>query len=193
MRWLHIYLSMFSFVALLFFAVTGVTLNHPDWFYDGAERTRDVEGELPLGLLGGDAPRTAEGMEVDRLGLVEALRSRHQVRGALAELRIDEYECSVAFKGPGYAADALVDRETGAYELTETLHGFVAIINDLHKGRDSGSGWSWLIDVSAILMVLVSVTGLLLLLFLRHRRVSGLVVTLVGGVVVVAVWWLAVP
>ena len=39
MRWLHIYLSMFSLAVVLFFSVTGITLNHPDWFYSAAERT----------------------------------------------------------------------------------------------------------------------------------------------------------
>ncbi len=29
-RWLHIYVSMTSFVIVFFFAVTGWTLNHPD-------------------------------------------------------------------------------------------------------------------------------------------------------------------
>ena len=32
-RWLHIYLSLISFGAILFFSVTGLTLNHPDWFF----------------------------------------------------------------------------------------------------------------------------------------------------------------
>ena len=31
-RWLHIYLSMVSFAILFFFAVTGITLNHAEWF-----------------------------------------------------------------------------------------------------------------------------------------------------------------
>ena len=39
-RWLHVYLSMFSFAVLMFFAVTGLTLNHANWF-DGQERTRN--------------------------------------------------------------------------------------------------------------------------------------------------------
>ena len=30
MRWLHIYLSMFGLAAVLFFSVTGITLNHPN-------------------------------------------------------------------------------------------------------------------------------------------------------------------
>ena len=32
-RWLHIYTSMFGLAAILFFSVTGLTLNHPDWFF----------------------------------------------------------------------------------------------------------------------------------------------------------------
>jgi len=39
-----------------------------------------------------------------------------------------------------------LDRATGAYDLTEPRMGFVALMNDLHKGRDSGRVWSWVID-----------------------------------------------
>ena len=66
----------------------------------------------------------------------------------------------MTFKGPGYAADAFIDRETGHYTVTQSYHGLVAILNDLHKGRDTGPAWSILIDVSAILLTLISLTGL---------------------------------
>ena len=46
MRWLHIYLSMFGLAVVLFFSVTGITLNHPDWFFGGAQSSREAEGEL---------------------------------------------------------------------------------------------------------------------------------------------------
>ena len=42
------------------------------------------------------------------------------------------------------------------YELTESRHGLVAIANDLHKGRDTGDIWKWLIDVSALLLTVES-------------------------------------
>ena len=45
MRWIHIYLSMFGLAAVLFFGVTGLTLNHPEWFLDGAGRTVRAEGQ----------------------------------------------------------------------------------------------------------------------------------------------------
>lgn len=31
-RMLHAYFSAFAFLALIFFSITGVMLNHPDWF-----------------------------------------------------------------------------------------------------------------------------------------------------------------
>lgn len=40
--------------------------------------------------------------------------------------------------------------------------GFGAVINDLHKGRDSGDTWQWLIDISAVLLAFVSLTGYLI-------------------------------
>jgi hypothetical protein len=30
--WLHVYVSVFGLAAVLFFSVTGLTLNHPGWF-----------------------------------------------------------------------------------------------------------------------------------------------------------------
>ena len=30
-RWLHIYASVLGLGAVLFFSITGLTLNHPDW------------------------------------------------------------------------------------------------------------------------------------------------------------------
>ena len=59
-------------------------------------------------------------------------------------------------KGPGSTADAVVERRTGTYELTESRHGLVAMANDLHKGRDTGDIWKWLIDVSALLLTVES-------------------------------------
>jgi hypothetical protein len=199
MRWTHIYLSMLSMAALLFFAVTGITLNHPTWFFGETERSVQVRGQVKPQWLNVADPRADSGGEADparavaKLEVVEHLRKTHGVRGALVEFRTDQRECMVTFKGPGYAADAFIDRATGRYDLTETAHGFVAIINDLHKGRDSGKAWSVLIDVSAVFMTLVALTGLVLLFYIKRRRRSGLVTALVGTVAVALVFWFWVP
>jgi uncharacterized protein len=77
--------------------------------------------------------------------------------------------------------------------MTELRLGVFAVLNDLHKGRDSGKGWGWLIDISADLLTLVSLTGLLMLLFLKKRRLSGLIITVVGVIICYMVYLIFVP
>ncbi len=183
-RWLHIYLSMASFGILLFFAVTGLTLNHTEWMA-GQQRTVQAKGTVKLDWVKTD--------HISKLEVVEHLRNAHQIRGALSDFRVDETQCGVSFKGPGYSADAFIDRESGRYDLTETRSSFVAVMNDLHKGRDSGKKWAWLIDASAVLMVLVSLTGILMILLLRKYRATGLTAALCGAAASIAVYAYFVP
>ncbi|MBS1806744.1 MAG: PepSY-associated TM helix domain-containing protein [Acidobacteria bacterium] len=183
-RWLHIYLSMASFAIVFFFAVTGLTLNHTDWFAD-QQSTAQLKGNVESKWV-----KTDSDDKVAKLEIVEQLRRTHGIKAALSEFRIDESQCAVSFKGPGYSADVFVNRESGEYDLTENRLGFVAIMNDLHKGRDTGRAWAKLIDVSAIFMTLVSLTGMALIFFLKRWRASGLIVTVVGGVVCWLVYWL---
>ena len=60
MRWLHIYLSMFGLAAVLFFSVTGITLNHPDWVFGQVERKREAEGQVDVKWIGREAARLAD-------------------------------------------------------------------------------------------------------------------------------------
>lgn len=174
-RWLHIYLSMVSFAIVLFFAVTGLTLNHPSWLGGDKQIESKLKGKLDAKWV--NNPDTNK---VAKLEIVEWMRNKHQVKGAVSEFRIDDSEVTVTFKGPAYSADAFIDREKGTYELSEIKMGIVAIMNDLHKGRDSGTGWGWVIDISAVFLTLVSLTGLILMLFLKKKRVSGLVSAIIG-------------
>jgi hypothetical protein len=182
-RWIHIYLSMFSFAALLFFAVTGVTLNHTEWI-EGKQIVEQVQGSVNLVWVDTAAER------VDELQIVEHLRNSHAIRAGLSGFIIDDSECAISFKGPGYNADGFVDRSTGAYAMTITKSGVVALMNDLHKGRDTGGAWSWLIDVSAVLMILVSLTGFLMIFFLKKKRLNGVVIALLGGIAMVVVYYM---
>jgi uncharacterized protein len=173
-RWLHIYLSMISFAIVFFFAITGLTLNHADKFVSQVHSVEE-KGQLTVNWV--NATDTAK---IKKLEIVEYLRNKNRITAALRDFRIDDAQISVSFKGPGYEADVFIDRETGAYDITKTGAGFVGVINDLHKGRDTGPVWSVVIDIAAILMTLISLTGLLLLLFLKRRRTAGLIVALVG-------------
>src|SRR4030095_14968776 len=102
-RWLHIYLSMVSFAIVLFFAVTGLTLNHQDWF-DGPQRANRFHGSVDMKWV------TGTGRNVAKLEIVEYLRRTHGIKAVLSDFRTDSSQCEVAFKGPGYQAAAFIDR-----------------------------------------------------------------------------------
>jgi len=186
-RWLHIYLSKLSFVVVLFFSVTGLTLNHAGWF-DGKEVEQKYKGEVPSAWV-----NATDTSQIKKLEIVELLRKNYNIKGYVSEFMIQDDQLSVSFKGPGYSADAFIDRKTGGFELTELKLGVAAVMNDLHKGRDTGKGWSWLIDVSAIFLILVSLSGLVMLLFLKKKKVSGLIIALLGGSICWLIYYLLVP
>ncbi len=207
-RWLHIYMSLLGFTALIFFSITGITLNHPTWFSTEAQHVTANQGTMPVAWLrlppntaaqapdnppGDESLEVDHAREVDKLAVVEQLRKVHGIRGAVSEFRVDEQECMVLFKGPGYAADIYVNRADGTYTATQTAMGAVAIINDLHKGRDSGLGWSILIDVTALVMLMISITGIVLIFYIKRRRWSGTLTAVFGTILLVIVYLVWVP
>ncbi|RZK43928.1 MAG: peptidase [Pedobacter sp.] len=187
-RWLHIYLSMLSFAIVLFFSFTGLTLNHPSWL--GGDKQVVVKSK---GKLNEKWVNDADTSKVAKFEIAEFLRKTHQVKGTVSEVRVDDYEVSFSFKGPAYSCDVFIDREDGRYELSEIKMGAVAVMNDLHKGRDSGTGWSWLIDISAAFLILVSLTGLILLCFIKKKRMAGISIAFVGLVICYLIYYLLVP
>ena len=177
MRWLHAYTSMISLVVVLFFGVTGLTLNHPTWTLgDAIDRSVD-EGTLPGGY------RTDGG--VDFLVVSEYIRAEHGVSGEVTDHGLAGDEGTISYKAPGYAADLFFSVASGEYRLVIEQQGFVGVMNDLHKGRDAPGSWKWVIDISAGLLVLVAVTGLGIQLFQRKRRTRALVFAGVGLVLTI--------
>jgi hypothetical protein len=69
-RSLHVYLTLFGFVLLLFFAITGFMLNHEDWFLP----RQAIEGTVPIEWL-----RSPEEQEK----IVEKLQADFGVQGDL--------------------------------------------------------------------------------------------------------------
>jgi hypothetical protein len=176
---------MISFAIVFFFAATGLTLNHADKFI-GLSHTEQGKGVLNAAWV-----NASDTLKIEKLNIVEFLRSKYKISAALSDFRIDDSQVGVSFKGPGYAADIFIERRTGSYEIEQTSAGFIGLINDLHKGRDTGHAWSIFIDISAILLTLVSLTGFFLLLFLKRKRMSGLVVAGCGlllAYLVYAIW-----
>jgi uncharacterized protein len=184
-RWLHIYLSMFSFIIVLFFSITGLTLNHADYFQKNTSITQN-KGSIKKSWI--DATDT---LKIKKLEIVEFFRNTYKVKGAVTDFQIYDSEISLTFKAPGYAADAFINRSDASYSLMVTNQGLMGFFNDLHKGRDSGKAWLWIIDISAILMTIISLTGLILLLFIKKKRMAGIVILIAGFILtyIIYLFW----
>ncbi|MDH3302218.1 MAG: PepSY-associated TM helix domain-containing protein [Acidimicrobiia bacterium] len=184
LRWAHVYISMFSLLVMLFFGITGVTLNHPDWVFGGDVVETTVSGVLPA------ESRTVDGVEF--LVISEFVRQQHEVGGEVADFGIgDDGRGSISYRSPGYAADLFFDAGSGAYGLTVSEDGFVGTMNALHQGRDASSAWRLIIDVSGVLLVVIALTGLGIQLFMRKRRFTALAWSVVGAVATVVLIWMA--
>lgn len=158
-----------SLVGMLLFAVTGITLNHAASI--GAEpRIVTREATLPPSLLsrldapdGADAPLPA--------GVADELEQLVGIRVAGRTAEWTPEEVYVAAPGPGSDAWVSIDRASGAVMSEHTDRGVISFVNDLHKGRNTGTAWFWFIDVFSVACVIFTLTGLLLLqLHSRHRR-----------------------
>jgi hypothetical protein len=166
-----------SLVGMLLFAITGITLNHA-----GQIEAKPVvvsrKATLPPELMALLAKGPEEGKRPLPVQLEPFLDKAvgADVAGREGEWSTDEVY--VALARPGGDAWVSIDRETGAVEHEKTTRGVVSLLNDLHKGRNSGKAWSWFIDVFAAACVIFTVTGLILLQF--HARARPLTWPLVG-------------
>ena len=186
-RWLHIYGSMVSLALVLFFAITGDHAQSPG-LVRRAGRTEERHGSMTAAWLSGGR----EG--VDKLRVVEYLRSHAGVRGALAEFRIDDQPVRGGLQRTRLRRVGHRRPRDWQVRRHESRMGFAAIINDLHKGRDTGRVWSVAIDlVGRGLLVFISLTGLVLLYFVHKYRVAGVILCAAGALASYLVYAIAVP
>jgi hypothetical protein len=169
---------MFSLLAILFFSLTGIALNHPDWKINSAESRRDISGQLPADWK--------EGSEVNWFKVAEYLRAKEGVHGIASDPHADDEEASVSFKAPGYTADCFIKTRDGSYTVTVTSQGFMGAMNDFHRGANAGSAWARVIDLSGILLTVVALTGLGLLYYLKKVRFAAML-TFAGGVALILI------
>ena len=187
--------SALTLAGLLAFALTGITLNHA-----GAIESRPMVrgGELQLApaqrtALDEAAPRLAG--STSRAPLPAPLAEAWQQALGLAwpagaDAEWSEEEVYLALPRPGGDAWLRIDRRSGRLEWEDSDRGWIAWLNDLHKGRHTGAVWSAFIDVFAAACVLAALTGLLLLALHARRRPSTwpLVVAGIALPALLAVW-----
>ncbi|VTR91296.1 PepSY-associated TM helix domain protein OS=Chthoniobacter flavus Ellin428 GN=CfE428DRAFT_6259 PE=4 SV=1: PepSY_TM_1: PepSY_TM_1 [Gemmata massiliana] len=215
-RTVHVYLTLFGLTLILFFAVTGFMLNHTEWFLpDDAKleaQTRRESRPLPLDKMpGGKLPvpseSSGEATGEEKLAVVEALRKEFDVRGELSSFVFvkddnDRPQIKVEFKRAGGETVATIDVESATTEVASTYQGWAIVMTDLHRGnrgnmsnevKRTGRVWSFVIDGTCVLLLIISATGLVMWWSLKSRGKWGAILFVIGTAITGAVYYWFVP
>jgi hypothetical protein len=180
-----------SLTAMLLFAITGITLNHAASISAEPVVVQST-GQVAPTLLEHLPPvgDSTAPLPADLARAVAAVVPLNPA-GYAADWSGDD-EIYVAMPGPGRDAWVSIDRATGKVSAESTDRGWISYLNDLHKGRNTGTAWFWFIDVFAGACVLFTLTGFFLLqLHAKNRRSTWPLVGLSLAVpVVIALFFL---
>lgn len=153
---------------MLLFAATAITLDHaadigaaPRVATRDATLTAGLLDELPASGAGGKRPLPAP--------LQAWIGREFGVSTAGRDAEWSGSDIYLALPRPGGDAWLSIDRESGEATHEATARGWVAYLNDLHKGRDTGRAWRWFIDAFALACLVFAGTGLALL----HLHAGG--------------------
>lgn len=162
--------SALCLVAMLLFAITGITLNHAGRI-EARPRVDLKLASLPEALSG---PLKVQAEDADKAPLPEPvqdwLRTEFDLRVDALQAEWSPEEIYLSLPRPGGDAWLSIDLETGDAKYEVTDRGWVAWLNDLHKGRHTGPVWSWFIDLFAVACVVFCLTGLVLLQMHARQR-----------------------
>jgi hypothetical protein len=162
--------SAVSLIGLMLFAITGFTLNHAaeiEASPASIERTAQLPPALLARVTPDDAPDSKKPLPADVAKFVS--EKLEMPTAGDAEWSIDTVY--LALPRPGGDGWISIDRETGAVTSEVSSRGWIAYLNDLHKGRNAGTVWKWFIDVFVIACIVFTLTGLVLLwMHSRHRK-----------------------
>lgn len=163
--------SAVSLIGLLLFAFTGITLNHAA-DVEGSPQTVERSAALPPALrpmvAPDDAPDSKKPLPPQIAAWVE---KEIGLRGS-GDAEWSSDEIYLALPRPGGDGWVSIDRQNGTVTSEATSRGWVSYLNDLHKGRNTGSVWKWFIDIFAVACFLFALTGLLLLQLHAAKRPS---------------------
>lgn len=159
--------SAICLVGMILFSLTGFTLNHaglieakPVVTHLTGSLDEVLRAKLQKALPRAKAQKSNAPLPIELQAWLEKSWDI-PTSGRTAEWSDDEIYLSLP--RPGGDAWLRVSLSDGEVEYERTERGWLAYLNDLHKGRNTGSAWSWFIDVFAGAALVFSITGLFIL------------------------------
>jgi uncharacterized protein len=168
--------SAIALLGLLFFALTGFTLNHASSFESTNQQYAVQRRDIPAALvqaLRADVEAYGEGEAEPTEALVKWIKEAYSIETShrTADWKADEI--MMALERPGGNAWLKLDLTRSVAEYHVSNAGWIAYLNDLHKGRHTGTVWSWFIDLIVVACVIFAITGFVILkMHATNRRMT---------------------
>ncbi len=156
-------------IGMLLFAVTGITLNHAADIKTTPKIT-NTEITLSDAMLASVEALPLEGKVDLPKDLVRYFRRELNVNTAGRSAELTDIDIYIGLPRAGGDAWLAIDRETGLVEYETTSRGAISYLNDLHKGRNTGSVWALFLDVFSVATIFFCLTGLWLLQIHSNKR-----------------------
>jgi len=187
--------SALCIVAMLLFAATGITLNHAAQIEaqpQVSKQTAQVPDQLLSQLALQQKTQGQRAKDPLPLPLRDWLGKQLSVTVGAQAAEWSREEVYVSLPRPGGDAWLRIDLGSGELEYESTDRGWISYFNDLHKGRNTGTAWTWFIDIFAGACLIFCITGLFLLQLHSGNRPTtwpvvgfGLLVPLLLAVVLI--------
>ncbi|OZI17683.1 PepSY-associated TM helix domain-containing protein [Bordetella genomosp. 7] len=158
-------------VGMLLFALTGLTLNNAG-LIEATPHVTTRQGQLPPAVLSELKAAAAESPAAVPAGAARWLARELDAQVGSRPAEWSAHELYVSMPRAGGDAWLSIDLGDGAVEYERTDRGWVAFLNDLHKGRNTGTAWSWFLDIFAVACLVFSLTGLVLLQLHAGQRAA---------------------
>ncbi|MBA6347886.1 PepSY-associated TM helix domain-containing protein [Colwellia sp. BRX8-9] len=184
-RLIHVYVSMALLSLLLFFSVTGITLNHPEWFRDSKADVVERALMIDLSMIK-NPPLTP--LQIVNVSTAIEQKLSVSLNNTILESSQDELFFSIKRAGKNTAIT--LDLVSGELFFEETDYGWWALMNDLHKGRNTSVFWGWIIDITSLLCILFALSGFILAMPQRRfNRTLTVSLTVTVAMIFTAIWW----
>ncbi|MFT5850298.1 MAG: hypothetical protein ACI87J_000246 [Colwellia sp.] len=183
-RLIHVYVSMALLSLLLFFSVTGITLNHPEWFRDSKADVVERALMIDLSMIK-NPPLTPQQI----VNVSTAIEQKLSVSLNNTILESSQDELFFSIKRAGKNTAITLDLVSGELFFEETDYGWWALMNDLHKGRNTSVFWGWIIDITSLLCILFALSGFILAMPQRRfNRTLTVSLTVTVAMISTAIW-----
>ena len=168
----HGYLSAVAFAMLLFFAATGVLLNHPTWFTAKAPPVQEQKLTLTPPQLQ-ELRKSQAPAEI----LTRIVADQTTLYGEYKDGAVAMEQVFARLQGARGSSDIRANLSDGSVVVEVEQATGIALLNALHRGELAGTAWRTFIDIAAGVLIVLSLVGYVIFFSMSARLSTALLIT----------------